>query len=136
MYFKYDEKNGIKVPHPFNRVMTPMMTTDTTDDPISFSVHMTEWAPGAQVDNHLHETSTEAMFCLSGHGKASVNDEVFDFEPMSMICALPGEMHQIINTGDELLRVLCIFSPAISGEGLRSRAESAVAAYRKEHPEG
>ena len=69
-------------------------------------------------------------------GKASVNDEVFDFEPMSMISALSEEMHQIINTGGTLPRVLCIFSPAISGEGLRNRAESAVAAYRKEDPEG
>ena len=38
MYFKYDEKNGIKVPHPFNRVMTPMMTTDTTNDSIQDTV--------------------------------------------------------------------------------------------------
>ena len=72
----------------------------------------------------------------AAQGKASVNDEVFDFEPMSTISALLGEMHQIINTRDTLLRVLCIFSPAISGEGLRNIAESAVVAYRKEDPEG
>lgn len=136
MYYKYDEKNGIKVPSPFNRVMTPLMTTDTTDKEIPFSVHTTEWEPGAQVDLHSHAASTETMFCLSGHGKAMVNDEVFDFVPYSMICALPGEKHQIINTGDELLRVLCIFSPAISGRELKERAEKAVEAYKKENPEG
>ena len=43
------------------------------------------------------------------NGKASVNGKVFDFEPMTMICALLGEMHQIINNGDELLKVFCIF---------------------------
>ena len=111
------------------------MITDTASDPIDFSIHMTEWAPGAKVDNHMHQDSTEAMFCLSGHGKASINDEVFDFEPMTMICALPGDMHQIINTGDELLKVLCIFSPAVSGEDLSNRARNAVEAYKKEHPE-
>ena len=135
MFFKYDAKNGIKVPEPFNRVITPIMTTDTASDPIDFSIHMTEWAPGAKVDNHMHQDSTEAMFCLSGHGKASINDEEFDFEPMTMICALPGDMHQIINTGDELLKVLCIFSPAVSGEDLSNRARNAVEAYKKEHPE-
>ena len=96
MFFKYDAKNGIKVPEPFNRVITPIMTTDTASDPIDFSIHMTEWAPGAKVDNH---------------------------------------MHQIINTGDELLMVLCIFSPAVSGEDLSNRARNAVEAYKKEHPE-
>ena len=45
MFFTYDAKNGIKVPEPFNRVMTPIMTTDTASDPIDFSIHMTEWAP-------------------------------------------------------------------------------------------
>ena len=85
MFFKYDAKNGIKVPEPFNRVITPIMITDTASDPIDFSPHMTEWAPGAKVDNHMHQDSTEAMFCLSGHGKASINDEEFDFEPMTMI---------------------------------------------------
>ena len=44
--------------------MTPIMTTDTASDPIDFSIHMTEWAPGAKVDNHMHQDSTEAMFCL------------------------------------------------------------------------
>ena len=43
------------------------------------------------------------------NGKASVNGKVFDFEPMTMICAFLGEMHQIINNGDELLKVFCIF---------------------------
>ncbi len=133
MYFIYDEKNGIKVPEPFNRVMTPMMTTDTADRPIDFSIHMTEWAPGAKVDEHIHESATEAMFCISGHGVASVNGEEFDFTPLSMIAALPGEMHQIINTGTETLRVLCVFSPAVSGEGLKKRADDAVAKWKAEH---
>ena len=64
MFFKYDAKSGIKVPEPFNRVITHIMTTDTASDPIDFSIHMTEWAPGAKVDNHMHQDSTEAMFCL------------------------------------------------------------------------
>jgi mannose-6-phosphate isomerase-like protein (cupin superfamily) len=133
MYFAYDEKNGIPVPFPFNRVMTPIMTTDQTDKPIDFSVHMTEWEIGAKVDEHIHEDSTEVMYCISGEGKASVDGVEYDFVPDSMIAALPGMKHQITNTGKEKLRVLCIFSPAISGEGLRSRAEKAVAEYRASH---
>ena len=135
MYFKYDEKNSIKVPYPFSRAMTPIMTTDFEKRHIDFSVHMTEWEPGAEVDEHLHEDSTEAMYCISGHGVASINGEEFDFVPDSMICALPGELHQIKNTGNEKLKVLCIFSPAISGKGLKKRADAAVEAYLKSQEE-
>lgn len=130
MYFKYDSSNSIKVPYPFSRTMTPLMTTDIEKRPIDFSIHMTEWEEGAEVDEHLHEDATEAMYCISGTGKASVNGVWYDLVPDSMICALPGELHQIRNTGRGILRVLCVFSPAVSSSGLKKRADAAVAAYQ------
>ena len=130
MYFKYDKEKEISVPYPYSRVMTPYMTTDTASGEIPFSIHMAQWEPGAEVDEHSHEDATEAMYCLSGNGKASIGDEVFDLVPDSMICALPGELHQIRNTGRGILRVLCVFSPAVSSSGLKKRADAAVAAYQ------
>lgn len=130
MFFKYDAANGIAVPSPFNRIITPIMTTDLTDKPIDFSVHMTEWEPGAKVDNHCHDSMTEAMYCISGTGIATVDGVDYQFLPNTMINALPGMMHQIVNTGTERLRVLCIFSPAISGDGLRQRAQDAINEYQ------
>ncbi|MBS6395930.1 MAG: cupin domain-containing protein [Clostridiales bacterium] len=128
MYYTYDPENSIKVPAPFGRAMTPMFMGD---DPIitetNFSVHMTEWDPGCSVDNHIHDSAMEAMYCISGSGVAQVNGEEHPFVPGSMIVAPPGITHQITNTGTELLRVLCIFSPPTTGEGLRSRAMEAVA---------
>ncbi len=132
MFFEYDENNGIQVPAPFNRVMTPFMTTDTTSHTLPFSVHMTEWEPGCQVDPHLHENAMEAMYFLSGTARAMVNDEWYDCRPHSMIVADKMEPHCIINTGSEKLRVLCIFSPAVSAEDLRSRAMEAVKKYEEE----
>ena len=126
MFFRYDEKNSIKVPSPFNRTMTPIMTTDLIDRDIDFSVHMTEWDPGARVDNHSHPDATEMMFCISGEGIASVDGVEYPFKPDSMIIAFPGMLHQIINTGSETLKVLCVFSPPISGKGLKERADKAV----------
>lgn len=41
--------------------MTPYMTKDTADGPIDFSVHMTEWEPGAEVDEHLHDGAMYAL---------------------------------------------------------------------------
>ena len=126
MFFKYDEKNGIHVPEPFKRVMTPLMTTDQTERDIPFSVHITEWEPGRQVDMHIHEAAMEAMYCLSGNAHAKIDGQWVEFVPGSMIVADKNEEHCIVNDGNELLRVLCVFSPPVSGEGLRKRALEAV----------
>lgn len=71
MYYKYNSENSIRIPTPFNRAITPVFMGD--DDKITdcaFSVHMTEWAPGCQIDAHSHDTQTEAMYCISGMGIA------------------------------------------------------------------
>ena len=133
MYYTYDEKNSIKVPAPFGRTITPMFMGD--DDQITesnFSVHMTEWDPGCCVDNHFHDSSMEAMYCLSGTGIAQVDGVEYPFTPGSMIVAPPRITHQITNTGDELLRVLCIFSPPSTGKELKERALQAIEAAEKE----
>ena len=132
MYYTYDEKNSIRVPAPFGRIMTPIFMGD--DDQItdcSFSVHMTEWEPGCSVDNHTHDAETEAMYCISGSGIAQVNGVEHPFVPGSMIVAPPHVTHQIINTGDELLRVLCIFSPASTAKALNDRALKAIEEAKK-----
>ncbi len=133
MYFNYDDCEGIHVEYPYKRVMTPMMMPDTADAPLNYSVHMTEWEPGSQVDDHLHPDAMETMFCIAGHGKASCNGQEYDLVPGSMITAAPGEMHCIKNTGDELLRCVCIFSPPTTAEGLRKRAEEAVEESKRQN---
>lgn len=130
MFFRFDrETNGIIVPSPFNRIMTPIMTAEMIDHPIAFSIHMTEWPSGAEVDEHAHPDATEVMYCLSGYGIASVDGIEYDFVPDSMISAFPGQSHRIRNTGTENLKVLCIFSPPVTGEELRFRAKKAVDDY-------
>jgi mannose-6-phosphate isomerase-like protein (cupin superfamily) len=131
MYFKYDEKNGINVPEPFNRMMTPLMVKDNVERELPFSVHYTEWQPGSCIDAHIHENAMEMMFCVSGKAKAMVNGEWFDLVPDSMIVADKYDEHSIVNDGDELLRVLCVFSPAISAKDLRDRAFAAIENAKK-----
>ena len=127
MYYKYDSKNSIAVPKPYKRYMTPLFMGD--DDKITetnFSTHITEWEPGCEIDLHEHPTGMEAMYCISGEGVASVNGKDYPFVPGSMIVAPPGISHKISNTGTEMLRVFCVFSPPVTGESLRKRAMEAV----------
>lgn len=125
MYHRYDEKMAIHVPKPFNRTITPICMKNDEKD-CSFSVHMTEWEPGGKVDLHEHRDATEAMYCISGRGRCSVDGKEYELIPGGLMVALPHVTHDIENTGRELLRVLCIFSPAMEGEDLRKRALEAV----------
>jgi len=131
MYFNYDPSRGIHVDKPYQRIMTPYMMPDTATCPIDFSIHLTEWEPGSQVDEHMHEAAMEVMYCIAGHGVASVNDEEFELVPNSMIAAAAGEIHCIKNTGDSTLKCLCIFSPPTTAEALRQRAVAAVEACKE-----
>lgn len=127
MYYVYDKKNSIPVPAPFNRAITPLFMGD--DDIIretNFSVHITEWESGCEIDLHSHSEGMEAMYCMSGRGEAMVDGVWHPFVPDSMIVAPPGVTHQIRNTGKETLRVLCVFSPPVTGESLKARAMEAV----------
>lgn len=127
MYYKFDRKNTISVPQPYKRYMTPMfMADDSVITESNFSVHMTEWEVGCEVDEHIHETGMEAMFCMEGHGTAWIDNVEYDFIPGSMIVAPPGRLHRIKNTGESLLRVICIFSPPVTGQSLRNRAYAAL----------
>ncbi len=132
MYYRYAPKNSILVPPPFKRAITPLFMGD--DDKITesdFSVHITEWEPGCEIDSHSHPDSMEAMYCMSGNGIVYIDGEEHAFVPGSMIVAPPNTAHRIINTGTELLRVFCVFSPPATAKGLRDRALAAVQAEQQ-----
>ncbi len=135
MYYQYDEQRRIQLDQPYRRSIMPFMMADNTHCPADFSVHLTEWEPGSQVDDHSHEDATEIMYCIAGHGVASVDDQVYDFVPNSMIAAAPGQRHCIKNTGDTLLQAVCIFSPGVTAEDLRRRGQAAVDQWKQDHPE-
>ncbi|MCC8190384.1 MAG: ectoine synthase [Planctomycetes bacterium] len=126
MIFQYDPAQAIEVPAPFNRIMTPMMMADNAGREIPFSIHFTEWAPGCKIDTHQHDSAMEAMYCVSGSGRAMADGEWVDFVPGTLLVADKGETHMIENTGSETLRVFCVFSPPVSADGLRQRALAAV----------
>jgi quercetin dioxygenase-like cupin family protein len=127
MFYEYKKENSIAIPRPYARKITPVFMGD--DDKITetnFSIHLTEWEPGCTIDEHSHADAMEAMYLMSGHGIAIIDGVEHEFLPDTMIVAPKGISHKIINTGDDLLRVLCVFSPAVTGKDLRDRALSAV----------
>lgn len=124
-YLPYSEENSMEFPKPSSRKMTMYLTRDTVDEPVGFSVHLTELRPGERLNEHRHAAAAEAMFCLSGRGSLWAEGKSYEFSPDSLMVMMPGETHSVVNLENEPLRLLCIFSPPISAEGMRKASQKA-----------
>jgi mannose-6-phosphate isomerase-like protein (cupin superfamily) len=53
----------------------------------------------------------EIFYVVSGHGRIRVGEDEEDIEPGSCIYLPIGSPHQLVNTGDETLKVVAASSP-------------------------
>lgn len=64
--------------------------------------------PGSSSGMHLHETSSEIIYVLSGRGKAIIEGKEEVLEPGVCHYCKKGQSHSVINDGDENLVMFCI----------------------------
>jgi quercetin dioxygenase-like cupin family protein len=72
-----------------------------------FYMRLFEIAPGGYSPLHRHEWEHE-IYVLSGNGEAVGEEERYELRPGTVLYILPRETHQLRNTGDRLLRFLCL----------------------------
>lgn len=68
---------------------------------------------GSMIPDHRHETEQECMFLISGRAKFIIEGVEYDLEPETAFYAPPGMTHRVINTGDEPLRIVWMYSPPL-----------------------
>jgi mannose-6-phosphate isomerase-like protein (cupin superfamily) len=71
-------------------------------------------APGASTAAHLHRESEELYLFTSGRGRVRVGEEERQVESGDCVVIPPGTIHQLHNTGDIDLVLVCASSPAYS----------------------
>jgi mannose-6-phosphate isomerase-like protein (cupin superfamily) len=69
---------------------------------------------GGQTIAHYHRQAEELYFFTAGRGRMTLGDEHRDVGAGDCIVIPPGETHQLVNTGDEPLVLLCCCAPAYS----------------------
>ncbi len=67
--------------------------------------------PGGSTTPHYHPQTEEIYYLLEGTGRMRLGDEERDVGPGDAIAIPPGQIHQITNTGDTVLRFLCCCTP-------------------------
>ena len=73
----------------------------------NFTMRLFEIGPGGQTPFHIHDWEHE-MFVLSGKGVCVLSDRKVPLEPDDAVFVPGGEKHCFKNTGEEVLRVICL----------------------------
>jgi mannose-6-phosphate isomerase-like protein (cupin superfamily) len=71
-------------------------------------------AVGGETQLHKHHEAEEIYFILKGVGLMQLGEESFNVGPGDTICIQPETLHNLLNTGQEPLLLLCCCSPAYS----------------------
>jgi putative monooxygenase len=77
---------------------------------------------GGMVPPHKHDTEEEVMFFLQGKGQFITDEEVIELKPGICIYNPPGSSHSIVNTGDEVLKFVWIYSPQLESHRIQKES--------------
>jgi mannose-6-phosphate isomerase-like protein (cupin superfamily) len=115
-----------KTPHTKYEEIIPFVTKDDSTirellHPNNHAVRNQSFAEaivdvGATTIRHFHHTSEEIYHITQGVGLMHLGAESFAVSVGDTIVIAPGTIHNITNTGDVALKILCACSPAYSHE--------------------
>lgn len=72
--------------------------------------------PGACTTAHYHPKTEEIYYITHGQGRMQIGEEFRDVSVGDAIAIPPGQVHQITNTGQDTLRLLCCCAPGYEHE--------------------
>ena len=87
--------------------------------------------PGEDIGLEVHDVD-QLLYAVHGEGQAVLDGAEHDFAKGIVVCVPAGVQHNILNTGDEPLRLFTIYAPPQHAPGTvqhdRAEAEAAEAA--------
>jgi len=101
---------GFEVGKPFVRLLKVLISPELQEVK-NICVGMTLLPPGSKSSDHIHEKGEETWYILSGRGKVIVDGEEEEVSSDTVVVIMPGQKHQLVNTGDETFKVLWMHTP-------------------------
>lgn len=84
--------------------------------------------PGEEIGEEVHEGHDQFFRFEKGEGKVIIDDNEYAVEDDFAVIVPAGANHNVINTGDEDLKLYTIYSPAEHREGVVHAAKEAAVA--------
>jgi mannose-6-phosphate isomerase-like protein (cupin superfamily) len=72
--------------------------------------------PGGATTEHYHRRTEELYLITAGSGRLRIGAEERDVTVGDCAVIPPGERHKIVNTGNDVLRIVCACAPPYSHE--------------------
>lgn len=124
------EEKGVTIPAPYHRTIKVLFAPDKEGvNEITYSHALIH--SNSSTDAHTHDRP-ELILVTSGRGIAVCNGQEIPVEPDVALWVEAGEMHQMINTGSETLKLQTVFLPAYTAEENYGRCMKAAEAARQE----
>ena len=108
-YVECWKEPGVTVPKPYERNIKVLFAPDKEGvDELMFTQALIY--PHSSTDMHTHDRP-ELIYIVSGHGKAIGKDYERDIQADVVLWVERDELHQIVNTGDDTLKLATVFIP-------------------------
>ena len=62
--------------------------------------------PHSIIEDHYHQTSREFYYVVQGECTLTVNNEMLQLTPGDMLLTEPGDIHKLVNDGNEEFKLL------------------------------
>lgn len=119
------EEEGVEIPAPYARRIKVLLAPDKEGvEELTFSHAILP--PAGRTDYHTHDRP-EMIYVVSGNGICIDEDKEVIIEADVVMWVPAGERHQIINTGEEPLKLATVFIPAYTAEQNYQRCLKAAA---------
>jgi len=96
-----------------------ILVSEKTVGAQNLAMGVNETHVGGSVPRHKHEKEEEVMFFLQGKGQFITESETIELEPGICVYNPPGEFHSIVNTGDEVLKFVWIYSDQLEDHRIK-----------------
>ena len=73
-----------------------------------------DFPPMKHAPGHVHESQEEILYILTGKGEFYFDGVPEEVEPGTCVYVPQGVTHSINNTGEEVLKVIYVFSPPVA----------------------
>jgi len=98
-----------KVPNRVSKLLLSEMSVGIQ----GFSMGQNITEVGSMIPEHVHDKSEEGMYVFSGTGRLITEEGEQDLVAGMAIYMPPGVKHSILNTGNEDLKLVWVYSPAL-----------------------
>jgi mannose-6-phosphate isomerase-like protein (cupin superfamily) len=108
---KSSQARSYMAPVPHQRELKVLISPSLQEGVEGLAVGMTILPPGNSSSFHSHDVERETWIIVSGEGEVRVGDEREPVGPESVVFLPRNVKHQVINTGQEPLRMFWIYTP-------------------------